>query len=55
MNKKLKDLLINLNWWQKLIVILALAVIVYFTSGCGFKSLYHADNVTHNVDFFVQE
>ena len=44
---KLQKLLSSLNWWQKLIVVIAFAAIVYFTSGCSFKSLYHADNVTH--------
>lgn len=55
MNEKLKELLSKLNWWQKIIVIIALAVIVYFTSGCGFKSFYHADNVTHDVEIFIEE
>lgn len=44
---KLQKLLSTLNWWQKLIVVIALAALVYFTSGCSFKSLYYADNVTH--------
>lgn len=46
----LKNLLSSLNWWQKLIVIIALAVITYFTTGCAYK--YHADsidNVTREV------
>lgn len=51
----LKNLLSSLNWWQKLIVILALAVIVYFTSGCSFKSLYHADNVTHQIQAVIEK
>ena len=48
-NEKIKNLLSKLNWWQKIIVIIALAVIVYFANGCGFKSFYHADNVTHDI------
>lgn len=55
MNEKLKELLSKLNWWQKLIVIIALAVIVYFSNGCSLKSYYHADNVTHAVDVIVKE
>ena len=55
MNEKLKELLSKLNWWQKIIVIIALSVIIYFTTGCGLKSLYHADNVTHDVELFIKE
>lgn len=39
----LKSLLSKLNWWQKVIVLIALAVIVYFTSGCAYK--FHADSI----------
>lgn len=55
MREKLKELLSNLNWWQKILFILALAVIVYFSNACAFKSFYTADNVTHSFDFSVQE
>lgn len=54
MNKKLKELLSKLNWWQKIIVIIAFAVIAYFAQGCSFKSFYHADNVTHSLDVDVK-
>ena len=52
---KLKKLLSTLNWWQKLIVVIAIAVIVYFSSGCSFKSLYHADNVTHFISSDIKD
>lgn len=55
MNEKLKELLSKLNWWQKLIVIVALAVILYFANGCALKSFYHADNVTHSLDVNIKE
>lgn len=55
MNEKLKELLSKLNWWQKMIVIIALGVVIFFTSSCGLKSFYHADNVTHEVDVFIEE
>lgn len=55
MNEKLKNLLSKLNWWQKIIVIVAIAVIAYFTSGCGLKSYYHADNVTHSLDININD
>lgn len=45
----LKKILSGLNWWQKLIVIIALAVITYFVSGCSYK--FHADSV----DNFTRE
>ena len=54
MNEKLKEILSKLNWWQKIIVILAFAVIVYFANGCALKSFYHADNVTHSLDVNIK-
>lgn len=39
----LKGLLVKLNWWQKIIVLIALSVIVYFSTGCAYK--FHADNI----------
>lgn len=55
MKEYLNNLLNKLNWWQKVIVIIALAVIVYFSNACALKSFYKADNVTHSVDFIFQE
>ena len=54
MSEKLKNLLSKLNWWQKIIVITAFAVIAYFAQGCGLKSFYHADNVTHTLDVNIK-
>ncbi len=48
--EKIKTLLSKLNWWQKLIVIAALAAITYFSSGCSLKARYHADNITYDID-----
>lgn len=46
----LKGLLVKLNWWQKIIVLIAAAVIAFFSSSCAYK--FHADkidNVTREI------
>lgn len=50
--EKLKEFITGKPWYVKVLILLLISVIIFFTSGCAYK--FHADridNVTQELDF----